>query len=388
LVSKEIGGLFPMTSWHIVFASGKALFPIGEGGGETIAHDLLLGLSSRGWGVRAFGQATYEDVPRLNDALCVLGCELTVDQEQGHIRSFAGKTIQYPSRARFSYEVGYQSTLISPGSFLDHVDKKLASTPFNFFLFQAERSPELLNVARRHGVYPIFYAQNGLELRQFERPQDLPLVLANSAFFRDRLRKDYKVHCELLYPAVDLERYRVACNTHEYVTMINPVAVKGIGPFLTLAAALPNRKFLVVEGWGTQAAILELIRTKLPNVTYLGKQVDMRAVYGQTHILVVPSQWEESFGRVITEAQVNAIPVLASMVGGIPEALGDGGILVEDFRNPQAWERGLSEVEERYDELSARAKSNAQRFSVANACKRFEEIIQAAAGERNIQPGL
>jgi len=368
-----------MISQRVAFASGKALFPIGEGGGETIAHDLLLGLRSRGHHVEAFGQATYDDVPQLNDALCALGSELAIEQNQRQMTTHQGQTIQYPALERLRYDVGYLATLIHPGGLLAYVDNQLARQSFDYFLFQAERSPELLKAARRRGVYPIFYAQNGLELRQFEQPQNLPLVLTNSAFFRDRLRQEYPIHFELLYPAVDLQRYRVADNTHEHITMINPVPVKGVVPFLNLAAALPARKFLAVEGWGTPPAILELIRTKLPNVTYWKKQVDMRAVYRQTHILVVPSQWEESFGRVITEAQISGIPVLASNVGGIPEALGDGGILVDDFRNPEAWAVGLSEVEARYDELSLRARSNALRFSVENASMRFEEILAAAS---------
>jgi hypothetical protein len=39
----------------LAFASGKPLFPIGEGGGETVAHDLLSGLHNRGYQVKAFG---------------------------------------------------------------------------------------------------------------------------------------------------------------------------------------------------------------------------------------------------------------------------------------------------------------------------------------------
>src|SRR3546814_9881685 len=43
---------------------------------------------------------------------------------------------------------------------------------------------------------------------------------------------------------------------------------------------------------------------------------DMREVYRRTHTLLVPSQWEEAWGRVATEAQFSGIPVLASDRGG------------------------------------------------------------------------
>jgi glycosyltransferase involved in cell wall biosynthesis len=116
---------------------------------------------------------------------------------------------------------------------------------------------------------------------------------------------------------------------------------------------------------------------KIPNINYLSKQLDMRPIYSRTRVLMVPSQWEEAFGRVIPEAQVNGIPVLASRVGGIPEAVGEGGILVDDKENPEAWLRGLKLLEARYDEYSARARENAKRFSAEKAVIRLLEIIQS-----------
>jgi glycosyltransferase involved in cell wall biosynthesis len=364
---------------RIVFASGKPLFPIGEGGGETVAYDLLSGLAGSGCSVEALGQATFEELPRLNNALCTLGRNLSVEQEPGLITSFTGQAIEYPTKARFTYDLGFPTTLGTPNTFIADVDHRLAGGTCDLLLFQAERSPELLAVARSRGIYPLFYAHNGLELQGFQYPQELPMVITSSTFSRDRILAEYDLHTEVLYPAVDLERYRAREKTNEYITMVNPVAAKGIASFLKLAAALPDRKFLVVEGWGTPPAIIEFIRTRLPNVTYMGRQIDMRTVYGKTDILVVPSQWE-SFGRVITEAQINGIPVLASKVGGIPEALGDGGVLVEEIADPQAWLKGLSEVESRYEELSAKAILNAGKFSVTAAVARFREILKSAPG--------
>ena len=92
---------------------------------------------------------------------------------------------------------------------------------------------------------------------------------------------------------------------------------------------------------------------------------------------MVPSQWEEAFGRVIVEAQINGIPVLASDVGGIPEALGHGGVLVKNFRDPKAWQKALLDLEMRYDELSSTARINAEKFSVENAVASFLDIISS-----------
>ncbi|HEX7640614.1 MAG TPA: glycosyltransferase [Burkholderiaceae bacterium] len=54
----------------------------------------------------------------------------------------------------------------------------------------------------------------------------------------------------------------------------------------------------------------------------------MAAVYGATKVLLMPSFWFEAAGRILIEANANAIPVLASDGGGIPETLGGAGRLL------------------------------------------------------------
>ncbi|MEU4373590.1 glycosyltransferase family 4 protein [Pseudonocardia alni] len=52
------------------------------------------------------------------------------------------------------------------------------------------------------------------------------------------------------------------------------------------------------------------------------------AAYASADLLVLPSR-TESYGMVVTEALARAVPVIAAAVGGVPEALGDGGLLVD-----------------------------------------------------------
>jgi glycosyltransferase involved in cell wall biosynthesis len=51
--------------------------------------------------------------------------------------------------------------------------------------------------------------------------------------------------------------------------------------------------------------------------------------FARAAIAVVPSQWDEPFGRTALEAMAAGCAVIASQRGGMPEILGDAGILID-----------------------------------------------------------
>ena len=104
-----------------------------------------------------------------------------------------------------------------------------------------------------------------------------------------------------------------------YVTMVNPCVYKGISIFLSLARRLPEVEFAAVLFWGTSAEDREALE-RLPNVTLLQPSPDLDDIFGQTKVLLMPSLWGEAYGQVVVDAMLRGIPVLASNVGGLPEA--------------------------------------------------------------------
>ena len=81
----------------------------------------------------------------------------------------------------------------------------------------------------------------------------------------------------------------------------------------------------------------------------------------------MPSQLEETWGRVATEAQVSAIPVIASQIGGLPESVGPGGILLPPSASADDWANAIKKLwdnNDEYDRLSQRAAAHSKRAEI------------------------
>ncbi len=108
-----------------------------------------------------------------------------------------------------------------------------------------------------------------------------------------------------------------------FVTLINASWIKGLSVFLELARRLPDVPFALVTTWGDLGRPEQRRLEALANVQVLKPVSPVDPIYDLTRVLLVPSLWEDPFPRVVNEAMLRGIPVLASDRGGIPEAKHD-----------------------------------------------------------------
>jgi surfactin synthase thioesterase subunit/glycosyltransferase involved in cell wall biosynthesis len=106
---------------------------------------------------------------------------------------------------------------------------------------------------------------------------------------------------------------------NEFVTMVNPCAVKGISIFLELADAFPDVRFAAIPTWGTDGGDRSALDAR-PNIVMLDPVERIDELFARTRVLVVPSLWAEARSRIVVEAMLRGIPVMASNTGGLAEA--------------------------------------------------------------------
>ena len=71
--------------------------------------------------------------------------------------------------------------------------------------------------------------------------------------------------------------------------------------------------------WGTSEEDWAKLRS-LPNLTILSRSTISTCCLKRTRVMIVPSIWAEARSRIVVEAMAHGVPVMASKIGGLPEA--------------------------------------------------------------------
>ena len=114
----------------------------------------------------------------------------------------------------------------------------------------------------------------------------------------------------------------------------NLLPTKGIEKIFSALSKSGNSRFeLVIAGKGSEEYtenLKSLVKRLNISVTFLG-HTEPEKFFRSIDVLIVPSVWNEPFGRIIVESYSCNVPVIASNRGGIPELItADTGFLYED----------------------------------------------------------
>jgi glycosyltransferase involved in cell wall biosynthesis len=205
-------------------------------------------------------------------------------------------------------------------------------------------------------------------------------VIAVSEFDATITRETFNVDPAIVYLPVPLQEYVANNRTPTKVTMLNPrTENKGLDTFLEIAKRLPDVSFQIAGTLYDTAMESEI--DQLPNVGFLGWCDDMRDVYSDTKLLLIPSKYEEGGPRIVAEAFANGIPVVGSDLGGTPEYVGKGGEIISAHDSVEAWTAAVERFirdEEYYREKSRIAKQLSGQFDMEKRARDVEAILERA----------
>lgn len=141
------------------------------------------------------------------------------------------------------------------------------------------------------------------------------------------------------------------------------------------------------KGWGNEDMVSLVHSLDLTDSVRLMGYVNeeqLATLYAHAHFLAMPSLYE-GFGLPLVEAMSFGVPVLTSSCSSLPEVAGDAGMLVDPY-NTDSIATGLLQIlkdDEFRNELAARSRLNAARFSWEKTARETMEIFHEAVYARN-----
>ena len=335
-------------------------------------------------------------------------CDFLPDSERGFLRGKVPTTsfIQRMPRARrwFRYYLGLMPLAVEQ---FDLAGYDLVLSSSHAVAMGALTGPGTLHVTYVHS--PMRYAwdlqhqylrQSGLDrgakgavtrwllgrLRIWDhasaaRPD---VVLANSAWIAERIRKSWRRDSTVVHPPVDIEGFPFRPDKGEaYVVASRLVPYKRVELVAEAFRAMPDRK-LVVIGDGPSMPLLRRAAGDAPNIEIRGRlpQAELVATLQSARAFVFAA--EEDFGIGMVEAQACGTPLIAYGKGGAADIVrnGETGVLF-----PEQSAAAIAEAVRRFETLSIApeaCRANAERFSREAFCAGVLRELRAACAARGM----
>ncbi len=259
-------------------------------------------------------------------------------------------------------------------------------------------------MARASGAAVVF----GLRSLAYLHPlafDNVDAVVTPGEFVSARYREAIGLRSTPIPPPLDPVETVAPAREAKWFTFVNPSPSKGVYFFATLVAELAQRRpdipLLVLETRGRGEHLLQAGRqggydlSRHPNLRIEPTRLHPRDVFADCRALLLPSLWEEPFGRLAMEALHNGVPTVHSGRGGLGEAAGEGGIEVPILKGitprtdspvtPGAvaeWAEMLIRLQDDaafYEQACGRARASTARYDPAEIARRYVEFFTGLA---------
>ena len=340
-----------------------------HGGSGVVASELALGLAERGHEIHIVSYATPFRLRTFHQNVFVHEVEV----------------VSYPLFKYPPYALSLATKLVDLAKEykldLIHAHYAVPHAASAYLAKKMLRSENLKTVTTLHGtdITLVGLDKSFYQVVQFNI-EESDGVTAVSRFLQQRTMKEFKIEREIkvIPNFVNTERYYPLANDYTrkfFASREEKIVIHAsnfrplkrvqdvIQAFFRIREKTPAKLLLIGEG-PERRSIQQLTKDlKLNNdVVFLGEQDHMDRLMNCADLFVLTSE-QESFGLAALEAQSCGVPVIGTLVGGLPEVVEDG---ITGFLVPVGEVEVMADIalelfsdQTHYDECSKRARQRA-----------------------------
>lgn len=325
----------PARKPRLLWANAYCLLDSSSGASTTV-HEMLKQLAGAGYDIRILGASVFDDE---RGTAGLLGQWPAVRARQGEVLKLRDGPLEHRILITADTRRDAMTCAEERRWFLLYRQALDRVRPDVVFYYGGQPLDFLIAAeARARGIPVAFYLANA-SYGQSRWCRDVDLVLTNSSSTANLYARRLGVVPVAVGAFIDPARVLAPRREPRRLLFINPSLEKGVAVVVRLAMMLEQRRpdivFEVVESRGHWGRMLRAVSTALgdpretlANVIVTAHTSDMRPVYGRARLLLAPSLWWESMGRVLVEAMLNGIPPVVTDRGGMPEMVGEGGLML------------------------------------------------------------
>ncbi|MBU4216989.1 glycosyltransferase [Patescibacteria group bacterium] len=204
---------------------------------------------------------------------------------------------------------------------------------------------------------------NKLRIWDFVAAQRVDLFIANSQTVQKRISKYYRRDSEIIYPPVELSRFKISNESKDYFLIGGRLAAyKRVDIVVEAFKKLKDKK-LKIFGSGVDIERLKSIANGADNIEFLGRVSEDEKAELYSNCLAFINPQEEDFGITVVEAMASGRPVIAYKKGGATETVISGKTgLFFDNQSVESLVEAIN-VFDKHEFNSSEIKKHAESFS-------------------------
>lgn len=305
-------------------------------GASLAVLEILIALLNQGYHIKILGASNF-DAP--SGMIGLNSLFKTISQSKSGSVSFEYKGILNDLIITENKQIT-SMTSTEEGRWLRLLTKNLDYFKPDAFFFYGGKAVNIAanQIVAQRGIPVIAYVGNGNYFGT-EWCANVDIALTDSKATADLYKKRLGISLQVIGSFIDPAKVLSSKIEPTFFTFVNPSPQKGAMVVAALVNYLystrPDIAFQVVESRATwRSAISAWERAagktfpKDANVRVIGTTKHMAEVYAVTRAVLAPSLGYESGGRIVAEAALNGIPSIVSDVGGLPEYMGEGGVVI------------------------------------------------------------